>query len=79
MVKLNNIYFGENNIHKSQIKYASLDTYLDYIYLGQTDYYIFVAHLLNISTDFECTSYYHCHSNSHTCEYYKDMLPDFVF
>ena len=33
----------------------------------------------DVSPDFDCPSYYHCHSNLHTCGYYSYILLDFIF
>ena len=38
MLTLNSIKYGNETIHEGQAKYASLDSYLDFIYLDQADY-----------------------------------------
>ena len=79
MLNLKGISYGDVDIFKSEIKYATLDTFLDFIYLGYSDYILFIDQLKKASDDFECETYYHCYSNAHTCDHYTTSLSDLVF
>ena len=78
-LKLQQISYGNSVIDAGEAKYASLDSFTDYIYLSEADYAQFVQSVRDVSTDFDCPSHYLCHSNLHTCDYYSELLPDFIF
>ena len=45
MINLNGMSYGSQSIYASKIKYATIDTFLDYIYLGKSDYEQFTSML----------------------------------
>ena len=45
MVNLSDLKYGDESISASKIKFAVIDSYLPYIYLGKSDYELFVNKL----------------------------------
>ena len=72
-VDVEDVRYGHESIKKSNINYAILDTGTSLIYIGESDYYEFVAKIMEVAPDFDCTGI-HCHSIYKTCDHYVDQL-----
>ena len=72
-VKLSGLYYGDENIKQSRIKYAILDTGTSLIYMGNSDYQLFKEHVMEVAPDMDCSGIY-CKSSKHTCDFYTPVL-----
>ena len=72
---MNGLYYGDQDMKKSRIKYAILDTGTSLMYFGKSDYEEFKKHMLKIAPEMDCFGIY-CKSTLHTCDHYTPLMKD---
>ena len=72
---MNGLYYGDQSMKMSKIRYAILDTGTSLIYFGKSDYEEFKKHMLAIAPEMDCFGIY-CKSTKHTCDHYIPLMKD---
>ena len=68
---MNDVNYGGSDIKVSGIGYAILDTGLDHIYLGKSDYEFIKKQLeADFPDDFDCNKFAYCLSEQNFCDVY---------
>ena len=74
-VNLCGLYYGDNSIKQSRIRYAILDTGTSLMYFGRSDYEVFKTHMMKIAPEIDCSGIY-CKSTKYTCDHYLPLMND---
>ena len=70
------VYYGDEDIQASNVQYAIIDSGTSLLYLGSSDYQVFLAKLIDSERgdDLNCSDESYCYSDDYTCDYFTPYL-----